>query len=172
MVINVPLSLPPAPCLNGVYGYSPRCSRDLPKAEDPPPTQQRRGGGATARARLPGKAGTLPGRGIPSSREPARAGGRDGFWGARARAVPCRANRAAPLRHPHQGLPRVSAPVRAQREVITSTTIKRSRCTAQQRSNVEKVHDTRTHTQTQKRKDRKAPNAFWTLSLSIGFSCR
>lgn len=85
---------------------------------------------------------------------------------------PCRANRAAPLRHPHQGLPRVSAPVRAQREVITSTTIKRSRCTAQQRSNVEKVHDTRTHTQTQKRKDRKAPNAFWTLSLSIGFSCR
>lgn len=35
-----------------------------------------------------------------------------------------------------------------------------------------KVHDTRTHTQTHKRKDSKAPNAFLALSLSIEFSCR
>lgn len=67
MVINVPLSLPPAPCLNGVYGYSPRCSRDLPKVEDPPPTQQRRGGGPWPGQGSREKLGLSQGEGSPQA---------------------------------------------------------------------------------------------------------
>lgn len=67
MVINVPLSLPPAPCLNGVYGYSPRCSRDLPKVEDPPPTQQRRGGGPRPGQGSREKLGLSQGEGSPQA---------------------------------------------------------------------------------------------------------